>query len=58
MEFRYISKFLTSALDGVSVQLHTQEKETPVPTGEEAGWGPEPVWTVWNREKFLVPSEN
>jgi hypothetical protein len=21
------------------------EKEPPVPTGQEAGWAPEPVWT-------------
>jgi hypothetical protein len=35
--------FLSSALDGISGQLHapaalTPEKEPPVPTGKEAGW--------------------
>jgi hypothetical protein len=26
------------------------EKEPPVLTGYEAGWAPEPVWTLWRRE--------
>jgi hypothetical protein len=25
-----------------------------VPTGEEAGWGPEPVWMMWEREEFFT----
>jgi hypothetical protein len=41
----------------LSGQLHAQadflpEKGPPVPVGEEAEWTPEPVWTLWNREKF------
>jgi hypothetical protein len=24
------------------------------PTGQEAGWAPEPVWTLWRRETSLV----
>jgi hypothetical protein len=29
----------------------------PVPIGEEAGWAPEPVWTLWRRGKCLAPQE-
>jgi hypothetical protein len=40
----------------VSGQLHVPAalplgKEPTVPTGQEAGWAPEPVWTLWRREK-------
>jgi hypothetical protein len=43
---------LTSALDGVSGQLHAPGvlppgKEPLVPTGYEAGWAPQPFWTQW-----------
>jgi len=43
----------------VSGQLHTPatllpQKEHLVPTGEEAGWGPEPTWLWQQREKFLA----
>jgi hypothetical protein len=51
-ERRYSSySFTTSALDGVSGQRHAPAallppgKGPPVPTGQEAGWAPEPVWT-------------
>jgi hypothetical protein len=27
----------------------TPEKEPPIPIGQEAGWAPEPVWTLWRR---------
>jgi len=27
-------------------------REPLVPTGEEAGWNPEPVWKLWRRGKF------
>jgi hypothetical protein len=27
-------------------------KEPPVPTGQEVGWAPEPVWKTWRRENF------
>jgi len=30
----------------VSGQLHVPAALLPVPTGEEAGWAPEPVWTL------------
>jgi hypothetical protein len=41
----------------VSGQLHVPAvlppgKEPPVPIGYEAGWAPEPVWTMWR--KFLT----
>jgi hypothetical protein len=47
----------------VSDQLHAPAalhpgKEPQVPTGEEAGWTPEPVWKLWRREKFLPPAGN
>jgi hypothetical protein len=28
-------------------------KVSPVPVGLEAGWAPEPVWTLWSKEKNL-----
>jgi hypothetical protein len=47
----------------VSGQLHDQAalpsgKEPLVPTGEEAGWVPEPVCTRLKREKFPAPVGN
>jgi hypothetical protein len=35
-----------------------QKKQPPVPIVEEAGWAPEPVWTLWSKEKCLVPTGN
>jgi hypothetical protein len=47
----------------VSGQLHAPTvqppgKETPIPTGQEAGWTPEPVWSTWKREKILTSTGN
>jgi hypothetical protein len=33
-------------------------KEPLVPTKQEAGLAPRTVWTLWKREKSLVPAEN
>jgi len=33
-----------------------QQKITPVPTEQEAGWAPGPAWVLWRKEKFLVPT--
>jgi hypothetical protein len=49
--------FLTWALDGVTGQLHAPAalppgKEPPVPILWEAGWAPEPVWTLWRKQKY------
>jgi hypothetical protein len=41
--------FLTLALDGC-------EWATSLP--QEAGWAPELVWTLWTRDKSLVPTRN
>jgi hypothetical protein len=46
-----------------SGQLHvpaalTPEKELAVPIGYEAGWTPEPVWTLWSAEKSLALDGN
>jgi hypothetical protein len=45
----------------VSGELHASAAlpsglQPPVPTGEEAGWVPEPVWTLWNNllEEFCL----
>jgi len=46
--------FLTSALDGRGSLLHAPAALPPVPIGQEAGWAPEPVWTLWRREKPLT----
>jgi hypothetical protein len=35
--------------------LYLQGKAPPVPTVQEAGWAPEPVWTQRLEEKFLCP---
>jgi hypothetical protein len=50
---RYSSySFSTSALDGGEWSASrpgralAPEKELPVPTVQEAGWAPEPVWTL------------
>jgi hypothetical protein len=56
-ERRY-SSFTTSALDGVTGQRHAPAalcpgKGTPVHTGQEVGWAPEPVWTQEVRGKIL-----
>jgi hypothetical protein len=44
----------------MSGQLHAPAalppgKEHLVPIGYGAGWAPEPVWTLWWREKFPAP---
>jgi hypothetical protein len=45
----------------VSEQLHALvtfplEKEPLVPIGKEAGWAPEPIWTLQSREISLAPA--
>jgi hypothetical protein len=47
----------------VSGQLHaptylSSRIEPPVPIGWEAGWGPEPVWMLWWKEKSFAPAGN
>jgi hypothetical protein len=47
---------------GVSVQHHAPAallppgKGPPVPIGQEAGWAPEPVWTLRLEEKYFAPA--
>jgi hypothetical protein len=43
----------------VSGELHalaalSPGKEPLITFGYEAGWAPEPAWTLWSREKYLV----
>jgi hypothetical protein len=38
----------------VSGQIHAPATFPPVPIGGEAGWAPEPVWTLWRRENFCT----
>jgi hypothetical protein len=47
----------------MSVHLHAPAalhpvKELPVPIGYEARWTPEPVWTLWRREKYYALARN
>jgi hypothetical protein len=59
VDTRYSSySFLTSALEGGERSASRPGralppgKEPPVPTVEEAGWAPEPVWTQRLEEKY------
>jgi hypothetical protein len=36
----------------------TPGKYPPVPIAQNAGWAPDPVWTLCNREKYLAASES
>jgi hypothetical protein len=39
--------------------LDLPRKEShPVPIGEESGWDPEPVWTLYRTEKNLLLARN
>jgi hypothetical protein len=45
----------------VSGRLHTpaalsQEEKPQVPIRQEAGWAPEQVWELWDREKYFAPA--
>jgi hypothetical protein len=42
-------------------QLHAQfilpsEKQPAVHTAIDAGWDPVPIYTLWSREKYVVPA--
>jgi hypothetical protein len=49
--------FLTSVPKG-NGQLHVPASlppgKTPVAIAKEAEWAPEPIWTRWRRESFLI----
>jgi hypothetical protein len=58
-----VETFLTSALDGGQWSASrpaalAPRREAPVPIGMEAGWAPDPVWTLWSREESLIPAGN
>jgi hypothetical protein len=55
-----VPSFLTLALDGGEWSVRcpcpfTSRERGLVPTGQEAGWAPEPVWTLWRRDKSSTP---
>jgi hypothetical protein len=55
--------FLITALDEVSGQLHApavfyRRESTPVPTGQEAGWASELVWTQRVKEESFASAED
>jgi hypothetical protein len=60
----WIHIFLTSTLAGGKwstsrLGKFTPKERAPVPIGQEAGWAPKPVWTLWSREKIsLAPAGN
>jgi hypothetical protein len=63
MERRYSSySFLTSALEGGEWSASRPGralppgKEPPVPSVQEAGWAPEPVWAQGLEEKASAPA--
>jgi hypothetical protein len=37
--------------------FHVPDALPPVPIGQESEWAPEPVWTLWNREKYSLLQE-
>jgi len=47
----------------MNVQLHaptalSSGKESPVETGQEAGWSPQPFWKQWRKRKdFLTRTQ-
>jgi hypothetical protein len=64
-EKRYSSySFTTSALDGGELSASrpgralARGKGPPVPTVQEAGWAPEPVWTQRLEEKSFASAGN
>jgi hypothetical protein len=55
--------FLTSVLDGGELSRSHSDRFAPgegdyVHIRYEAGWAPEPVWTLWRINKFLAPAGN
>ena len=44
----------TQSWQALQAGRSTAEEKSPVPTAQETGWVPEPVWTVWTKEKYLA----
>ena len=40
----------------IPAQDAVAQDRTPVPIEQTAVWVPQPVWTFWRREKYLVPA--
>jgi hypothetical protein len=58
-----LQSFLTSALDGGDwsnsrLGRFTHKRKTLVPTQQDAGWAPAPIWTFRKTEKSVAPTRN
>jgi hypothetical protein len=53
----YLASTLNESKRSEHLSTSLPQEETPVPIEEEAVFDPEPVWTVWRREKSLAAAD-